>query len=288
MAALHNRRKRLAELATREAAGESFWVDSFDEGVRNKIVLAMESAVRSFNLPFYAAAARRLILEDEGLQFLVSGELNAANDFISYARHCTDEMVPTVIEAFLIACQSRRIAQYDLPNAPAEVYFSARVNEALREHRISFEIVGDEVVPFSSKELHTEVVIPALNLVSQPGWEKVEVAYQAALGELSRGDAADAITDAGTALQEALVKIGAEGNALGPLITSARKKGIILGHDVPLLEVVERASTWISADRSQVGDAHGVTAATLDDAWLTVHVVGAVILRLSKNHNRPN
>jgi hypothetical protein len=39
----------------------------------------------------------------------------------------------------------------------------------------------------------------------------------------------------------------------------------------------------VSADRSEKGDAHGVTAATLDDGWLIVQVVGAVVLRLSNS-----
>lgn len=80
--------------------------------------------------------------------------------------------------------------------------------------------------------------------------------------------------------------LGADGNALGPLIASAQRKGIILGHDQALLETVARAASWVSADRSQVGDAHSVSAATREDAWLTVHIVGAVLLRLSAVENR--
>ena len=59
------------------------------------------------------------------------------------------------------------------------------------------------------------MVGPTLRLLAgRPGWEAVETAYQKALEEISDGEADDAITDAGTALQEALVLLGCEGNAL--------------------------------------------------------------------------
>src|SRR5437867_3146024 len=45
---------------------------------------------------------------------------------------------------------------------------------------------------------------------------------------------------------------------------------------------VERIGEWVSADRSARGDAHAVTDADADDAWLAVHVVGALLLRLEK------
>jgi hypothetical protein len=38
----------------------------------------------------------------------------------------------------------------------------------------------------------------------------------------------------------------------------------------------------VSADRSERGDAHLVKESDSDDAWLVVHVVGALILRLEK------
>jgi hypothetical protein len=37
---------------------------------------------------------------------------------------------------------------------------------------------------------------------------------------------------------------------------------------------------WVSASRSDRGDAHSASNATRPDAWLVVHVVGALILRL--------
>jgi len=161
--------------------------------------------------------------------------------------------------------------------------FEVSINVILREHRISYELTRNQMIPFSAKELHTEVVAPALRLLAgRTDLEKVESAYRSALEEIAGGNAADAITDAGTALQEMLSALGCTGNSLGPLIASARAKEILAPHDSPMLGAVEKALHWVSADRSEKGDAHSVAPSTVDDAWFIVHVVGAAILRLSK------
>ena len=153
---------------------------------------------------------------------------------------------------------------------------------------MSFEFIEGEMVPMESRELHAEIVAPTLRLLARSDgrWQSVEKAYRASLDELARGKGADAITDAGTALQEALEVIGARGNSLGPLIKSARQKGLLAAHDQPMLDALVRLVEWVSADRSQMGDSHHADAAHTDDAWLTVHVVGALILRLSKDVSR--
>jgi hypothetical protein len=161
-------------------------------------------------------------------------------------------------------------------------HFATTVNKVLREHRISFELIDGEMVPLASQELHAEVVAPTLRLLSgRVGWNKVETAYQDALGELAEGKPADAITDAATALQEALVALGCRGNALGPLAKSARGKGLLGPHDALMTDMVQKLIDWVSADRSAMGDAHRAGQPSVEDGWLAVHVVGALILRLT-------
>jgi hypothetical protein len=160
-------------------------------------------------------------------------------------------------------------------------HFWNTVNIVLREHRISFELVGDTMVPFASKELHFEIVVPTMRLLSgRIGWEKVESAYQDALGEIADGKPADAITDAGTALQEALVTLACEGNTLGVLAESARSRGLFAPHDTLMTDMLHKLVDWVSADRSEKGDVHQAREPSVEDAWLTVHIVGALILRL--------
>jgi len=277
---LHSRRKRQQSLAEREAAGESFWSENFDHAARNKILMAFQTATE--NVDRFFEVARLAIMRDEGLLHLSNGNWHPVADLTGYLLACPDDMVPTVIEAMSLACSNQALfASTGIYESVK--YFDLTVNVVLREHRISYDLINNQMIEFSSKELHQEVVVPVLRLLAgREDLNMVESAYQAALAEISRGEAANAITDAGTALQEMLSTLGCEGNALGSLIKSAREKGLLASHDSPMLGAVEKILHWVSADRSERGDAHGVGSANIDDAWFTVHVVGAVILRLSK------
>jgi hypothetical protein len=53
-----------------------------------------------------------------------------------------------------------------------------------------------------------------------------------------------------------------------------------------MLDAIEKAMHWVAADRSEMGDAHHATQATREDAWLIVHVVGAVMVRLASGQQR--
>lgn len=84
---------------------------------------------------------------------------------------------------------------------------------------------------------------PLRLLAGRAGWEDVESAYQDALAEIADDSPADAITDVGRALQEALGVVGAKGNALGPLVKDAEKQGILGRHDETLTDGIGRS--WI-------------------------------------------
>jgi hypothetical protein len=270
----HNQRKRLASIEAREAAGESLWTEDFPEPLRVKI-LKLIGRLDLWN--DYRARARDLICEDEGVLHLVSSAFSADYDYSQYVMSGPSAMIPTAIEAWHYAAVE--LVEEGDPEPDHVVDFTRQFNALLRDYRVSYELIDGEMIPFSSRELHTAVVEPALRLLAKPGWEQVESAYHDALGEIARDQPENAITDAGTALQEALVLLGCTGNALGPLIVSAKRQGIVAAHDVAL-------ANWVSADRSNMGDAHNARAARLEDAWLTVHVVGALLLRLSLETQR--
>ena len=152
--------------------------------------------------------------------------------------------------------------------------FAQTIEAIFREHRISFSLIEGRIVPIESIELHESIVEPTLTLLAgRSGFDNVEVAYWRALEEIHEGTPDDAITDAATALQETLVALGCSGRSLGPLAKTAKSRGVITGYDAKLVD-------WVSADRSNRGDAHSVGPASVEDAWLVVHVVGALILRI--------
>jgi hypothetical protein len=274
---LHHRRKRLEELAKRESAGDSFWTKKFDKTVRLKILHALRDSTDTYPEEV-ARIARELILRDVGLAYLQNPQGNAWADTVSYLLNCDDDMVPTIVEAIYEAIQ---IFEHDEWSAK-HIEFATTMSNTFREHRLSFDFIDGQVVEFSSRELHVSVVAPTLHLLSQsktyPGVEK---AYQDALGEIASGKPSDAITDAGTALQEMLQQLGCKGNALGPLIKSAKTQGFLVGHDIRMVDALDAVMNWVSADRSTSGDAHSATEAEIEDAWFTVHIVGALLLRLA-------
>jgi hypothetical protein len=279
---LHFQRKRAADQAAREAAGESLWTAKFDEPVRVRILHTFKDSV-STHLPY--ELAHGMLLRRAGLLYLVKEGLDPGTDLLNYLLQCSDDMVPSVIEVMSHVCNDGSIRQRT-SNWDSNV-FDPLVNAILREHRISYELVNSEMIEFSSKEMHQEVVIPLLQLLAgRQDLAKVESAYQEALKEISKGAPSNAITDAGTALQEMLQALGCTGNSLGPLIKSARESGFLAPHDSPMLGAVVKILDWVSADRSERGDAHGVSDASIDDAWFTVHIVGAAIIRLSKATRR--
>jgi hypothetical protein len=276
---LHARRERLKELAEREAEGASLWSPRFEKTARVRLLHIFNAETHGRSS--YPVFARRLILEDEGLLFLDDAHVGKVEDFRSYLLNCDSTMMPTVIEAMYEASSDESLQSTSHLHEAARGFCDG-VNSVLSEYRISFELIGGEMIGFESREMHVEVVEPTLKLLAgRSDLRKVEIAYHNALHEIADDKASDAITDAGTALQETLQALGCSGNALGPLIKSARKAGLLGAHDGPLLDAYERLLNWVSAERSEHGDSHSANVVGQADGWLMVHMVGALILRLT-------
>jgi hypothetical protein len=172
----------------------------------------------------------------------------------------------------------------EIVNAAPEK-FREKVNKLLRSHLIALQLEHNScLVPVQSQEMHAEVVEPTLRLLhSQPQFADAETRYHDALRELRNGYPGDAITDAAAALEHMLEALGCTGNALGDLLKSARNRGLVKGKDTPLTEAIGRTADWVATQRNQ-GEAHrGGSGIDMSDAWMVVHVVGALIIRLSES-----
>lgn len=290
---MFQRRRHEREKAERVARGEPVPVTrTFDRPSRARIVHAITDAAPAdaagWGTPAvegFLGLIRGILLREWG-QFDLTRRHEPADDLLQFVvTGATDEELLDVIEATLEALQTiaaRQGGGWELYQK--EETFRSTVNRILDGHDLAYQVDGSKIVPRESMAMHADVVAPALSLLrGDARLANVERAFQAALTELKPGgDPADAITDAGTALQEMLVALGAEGNALGPLLNSARKRELLGPHDSKLAEGSQLIGDWVSADRSERGDVHGVKDTTPDDAWLAVHVVGALILRLGK------
>jgi hypothetical protein len=285
---LRSGRRRQQEMAEREAAGENLWTKSISEEARVKVKLAAADTIGDVADGVYRYA-HGLLCREWGQERFITASTNATSDLIGALQLGDDELVTDVIEALYegIRYCALDFSYYGPRPVAGPGYFAEQINRILQHERIAFQLIEGRMIDLESEELHVAVVAPALRLLSgRKGFEKVEIAYRNAIEELLDERPDNAITDAGTALQETLTALGCQGNALGPLIGDARKRGLLAPHDAKFDQAIADLMDWVSADRSQLGEAHHVSAATPEDAWLSVHVVGALVLRLASGPPR--
>ena len=121
---------------------------------------------------------------------------------------------------------------------------------------------------------------PLAALVSNnPALRHVDDKLREALEELSAGNAADAVTDAGTALQMLLEHLGYVGGQLGDQLKLARKSGWLDGIDTPIGQRCGRHRSLgcicsQSAQRRPPWAPH-----PRRDAEFVVRIVGILVLR---------
>ena len=264
---LWSERKRLAATQEREAAGESLWSDEIPEAARRKIAHIWE-----VDLSFANDSQTEAFYKQQSLLFRLDGRDAFAQTPRQFVQLTDTDEILTHIEAVRRAFENAHIGHH---------LFNTIVNRTFNEHRIAFRLVEDSVIPLASDELHVEIVEPTLRLLVDSRFADAHESYLKSLKEISSGDPADAITDAGTALQSALAALGVSGNSLGAQLKDAKKKGLLAPHDQNLADGIAKFIGWASADRNETGDAHKPTDPALSDAWLMVHVVGALILRLA-------
>ena len=271
-------------MAQREASGESLWTTRFDKEFRIKLIYAMRDSTDNSQIHFDRACGE--LKREFGRAFLASPANDSPKDLEEFVLSCPDEELVTVIEIFYHICLNQQIASLAAAYA-AGLIFKEKVKALLRVDRIAYELIDGMMIPVESFELHASIIEPTVRLLRNlTGWEKVQDAYLEALDEIKNNKPDNAITDASRALEEALNFLGCEGNSLGKRINDGIKKGVFSSHDKPMLDEIDKVMHWVSADRSEKGDAHLSPIANLDDAWFHVHIVGAVLVRLNMRSGR--
>jgi predicted transcriptional regulator len=288
---LYAERLRRQAQAAAVAAGQSQWTDQLNDKVRVKLSLAWDDLTKHRAFSQYYEQLEAFI-ERKTLRSI--GYTVGPRDMRPGSSKATNEQLLSLIEAEHEALTAPALAAQPIGQSPyysgagpwlgAPEEFRSEVNRILEAHIVAFQLHrNSRLVPVQSHEMHNAVVAPTLYLLlSQAQFAAAEKAYQKALVELRNRDAGDAITDAATALQEVLTAIGCTGHALGDQLKSARNTGVLKGNDTPLTEAIGKTVDWVSAKRGQ-GEAHrGDPDIDMSDAWMVVHVVGALIIRLSE------
>lgn len=160
------------------------------------------------------------------------------------------------------------------------------LNDRLLHARVDWSFEDGRFQERGNYVLHSEVLRPATILLGDdPTFRTASDAFQSALTRLSKGEKDVALTQAATALQEFFRALGVEGNSVSDQLDKAQRAKVISGADRSLMKPL---IDWVNADRSDRGNAHrhregDVTKA---DAWLMMHVVAALMVRLSNKEPR--
>lgn len=200
-----------------------------------------------------------------------------------------DDAAADLLQAMVIAMQDLRASLEVDPMADGNWIFdgssldldgfAARLDALLEAERISWAIVGLEVIERRKLPMHQEIVKPLeLLLRGDVRFEKVSRTYAMAIRHTASGEYEAAVTAMTSALQDALAVLGAQGQALGVQVADATQRSLVPKHDAKLFRSL---ADWSTSARSQHGIAHGGGHGDIDDARFALRLVGAGILRIA-------
>lgn len=279
---LRKHRRHQAEL---EASGERIWTDKLTHTVR----VQFTHIIKRFAEQYYLNDRLSEVAQDVSFQFSFIS-LSHAFNFHAFSpleevlnavinERCEEDVVFSLLEGvwdIVPHYQGGHVA------SPRSMY-SNGVQMILEDGGISYDFIEGNIIPRSQQEMHVEVVVPAITLLSgRSGFEDAERNYMDALTSIRQGRFDDAVTNAASAV-EAVLRILGCGNAQ----TAFEKRGAIAIERNLLASHDKRLLGWVTATRGSEGDAHGRGSHTSRaDAWLLIHVAGALILRLVDGPNR--
>lgn len=160
------------------------------------------------------------------------------------------------------------------------------LNDRLLHARVDWSFEDGRFQERGNFVMHSEVLRPATILLADDlTFVRASAAFQSALTKLTKGEADVALTEAATSLQEFFRALGVDGNSLSNQLDNAATQKVISGADRSLMKPL---MDWVNADRSNRGNAHYHRAGdvTKADAWLMMHVVAALMVRLSNREPR--
>lgn len=291
-APLPSRAKALRAQAEREKVHGIEWTDKFPPLAINQLLRAIYGSTNRFHTlePIVTA-----YLVDESQSNGVPLSITSTLDSM-WGTPRTDDVLDVLdavglmlddLAAEIDLRHSGGTTGGDIPEHFAPWIFREAANEIFLEFRIAYKFINGRLQPREHEELHADVIQPLeLILTSNPKFARAETAYREAMTALTSGQPGAAVTSAGSALQEALLALGATGNDLSSLMNNAVYKRFLSKHDDKLKAAFKNIAAWVNADRSTMGTAHGAAAGERDDAWLAIHVVGALIVRLASEEAR--
>lgn len=165
------------------------------------------------------------------------------------------------------------------------------LNYRFREHGVGYQFVGHELVRVDNQVLHAEAVVPALTLLTQPGYEGAENEFQAAYKHYRAGEHRAAVVAANNAFESTLKAICAKrdwaydkGATAGRLLKIVRDNGLYPDYlDKSFEQLLAVLGSGLPTVRNQEGG-HGQGAGVRETpahvVALALHLAAAKILYL--------
>ncbi len=278
-------RRRRAQAAAELETGIK-WIDGCPTAVGSEVMSALETFT---NVP-----GRVLNMADKRLGVHDSREWVSANRLRGEGDdHERLDALAAVVNAFVWLSETdEELEDSGYSNRPDEEpeynldAFIEVVNDRLLHARSDWLFEDGRFQERGNYVMHSEVLRPATVLLGDdPVFRTASDAFQSALTRLSKNETDVALTQAATSLQEFFRALGVEGNSVSDQLDKAQRQKVISPADRSLMKPLV---AWVNADRSDRGNAHrhregDVTKA---DAWLMMHVVGALMVRLSNRDPR--
>ena len=280
------RRRRL--LAEAEAAFGVTWRDDCPPEVGRKVVALLPHLTNKSWTVYTTADGHRLVSSDLGINEF------STEDTLKGKGNDSDRLdaLAAVVYSFmsLSVTDDEEVENgwdhtYVPPRYDSEAFIET-VNDILLGARIEWHYVDGDFTQRGNSVLYADVVKPASILLdSDPKFSKASSGFQAAITRLSENKPDVAITDAASAVQEFFRALGITGNSISDQLNAAQKANVITAYDRSLLKPF---TDWVNSDRSERGNAHHHREGDVSksDAWLAIHVAGALMVRLSNEEPR--
>jgi HEPN domain-containing protein len=118
------------------------------------------------------------------------------------------DAVEIIFKKLLKLHQSGKISNHAIYNITQSVPDAIdELNYRFREHGVGYQFVGHELVRVDNQVLHTEAVVPALTLLTRPGYEGAENEFQSAYKHYRAGEHRAAVVAANNAFESTLKAI---------------------------------------------------------------------------------
>jgi hypothetical protein len=145
-------------------------------------------------------------------QLIGKGGLDANEELLNWLQHEMNiahwldgvELSLKVIDQF-VRGQGRGYV-YEPSETPDDVI--AEFNARLLEAAVGYQYVSGKIIRIDSQHIHSEVVLPVLQVLNGPGFEAANSEYRSAHEAYRHGELEDCLVDCGKALESVLKVIG--------------------------------------------------------------------------------